>query len=265
MSFVQIDGVVCAHTPCNSAPSGGKQLQGHCPLLCGFETLSHRPALVLPSFSAYFSPKWFQWQASLTSCCHHVLCLSFLSPWITDSGVRKAGGTRRCSASSWLLWGRAWKRCDLLCIAGAGNLRHLETGHFSSNSIRNIKAGLANQSDGIPAGLLGEQSLFWFVMEGLSLGGVTAALRLSGCNLRCCGEGRIRGAMVTQHWGVYTHIRSAFWQKNEKPSRNSCLKEWITVSSAKELTALEFHGINGCIRTSLFISAFTTTDTTLNT
>lgn len=137
-----MDGVVCAHTPCNSAPSGGKQVQGLCPLLNGFETLSHRPALVLPSFAAYFSPKWFRWQASLTSCCHHVLCLSFLSPWITDSGGRKAGGTRRCSASSWLLRGRAWKRGDLLCLAGAGNLRHLETGHFSSNSIRNIKAGL---------------------------------------------------------------------------------------------------------------------------
>lgn len=128
---------------------------------------------VLSSFSAYFNPKWFQWQASLTSAAIMCFAAASVSSWIADSGVRKASGTRCCSASSWLLRKRAWKRCDLLCIAGAGNLSHLETGHFSSDSIRNMKAGPANQSDDILPGILEEQSLFWFVMEGLLLGGVT--------------------------------------------------------------------------------------------
>lgn len=92
-------------------------------------------------------------------------------------------------------------------------------------------------------------------MQGLLLGRVDSATLLL--------SGMIWGPVLKQELGEpWQHNTEACtqnthtlpWQEAEKPSRNSCPKERITVSTAKELTALEFRGINVSIRTLFFIS-----------
>lgn len=92
-------------------------------------------------------------------------------------------------------------RTPRLCISRAGIRCHLETGRFARKYIRIWKGPSRDRSGDIPAVIVSEPSVL--VSSAGSVAGwgwlcSPAALGLFGV----LAAARIRGAMVTQHWGV---------------------------------------------------------------
>lgn len=89
-------------------------------------------------------------------------------------------------------------RASRLCICRVGILCHLETGRFARKDIRIWKGPFRDRSGDIPEGIV------WEMCCGFQCGvccWVGLALLLSDL-FGVLAEARIRGAMVTQHWGL---------------------------------------------------------------